>query len=173
MIAYQSNDEVVLRLKHPLGKLFIGPPEKTIGMLKEEFESKNPTVLFAIGDIVASNILRSNMHVHFIIIDYKSERHPVDPICLNNFKIVNVKNPAGMITTSAYDTLKEICSSLDATAIIVDGEEDLLTLPVIRFAPLGSFVVYGQPFVGIVLVTVTSRVKFEVEQLMNKMHALN
>jgi len=156
-----------------LGKLLIGPPEKTIGMLQEEFQRNNPIKLFVIGDIVASNILRSNMHAHFIIIDYKSERHPVDPVCLNNYKIINVKNPAGVITASAYDALKEMCSSSDATAIIVDGEEDLLTLPVIRFAPLGSFVVYGQPFVGIVLVTVTSKVKFEVEQLMDKMQIPN
>ena len=98
MISYQANEDVILRLKHPLGKLLIGSPEKTIGMLKEEIETRRPTKLFAIGDVVASNILRSGMHVDSVIIDYKSKRHPVEPVSLNNFKVVNVRNPAGYIT---------------------------------------------------------------------------
>ena len=59
--------------------------------------------------------------------------------------------------------MKDLCQRSDATAIIVEGEEDLLTLPVIKFAPLGALVVYGQPYVGMVLVMVTERTKVETE----------
>lgn len=38
--------------------------------------------------------------------------------------------------------------------MIVDGEEDLLTLVAMAVAPLGSFVIYGQPREGVVLVEV-------------------
>ena len=146
MIVYEANEDVVLRLKHPLGKLLIGAPEKTITLLREEIEHKNPTRLFAVGDIVASNIIKSGIYLDYIIIDSKSKRQQVDTICLNNFKVVKVDNPAGVITASAYKAVKETCQGTNATAIVVDGEEDLLALPVIKFAPLGAFVVYGQDF---------------------------
>lgn len=142
-------------------------------MLREEIEHKNPPKLFAVGDIVASNILKSGISVDYIIIDSKSKRQPVESICLNNFKVINVPNPAGVITASAYNAVKETCKETDATAIVVDGEEDLLALPVIKFAPLEAFVVYGQPYVGIVLVRVTERAKVEIELLMEKMQIGN
>ena len=40
--------------------------------------------------------------------------------------------------------------------IVVEGEEDLATLPAILYAPPGSVVVYGQPDEGSVLVKVNS-----------------
>ena len=42
---------------------------------------------------------------------------------------------------------------------MVDGEEDLLALVAVLYAPQNSFVVYGQPHCGIVFVKVTSRRK--------------
>ena len=53
--------------------------------------------------------------------------------------------------------------------IIVDGEEDLATLPAILYAPLGSAVVYGQPNEGSVLVDVTPEKKLHIEEFMKKM----
>lgn len=171
MIAYQANEAVLLRLKHPIGKLLIGPPEKTISMLREEIGRRRPIKLFAVGDVVTLNILRSGIQVDFVIVDFKSKRQPFEAISLENFKVVNVKNPAGVITTSAYEAVREICQASRPTAIVVEGEEDLLTLPVIKFAPLGSLIVYGQPYAGIVLVTVTEGVKLEAELLMKKMES--
>jgi uncharacterized protein (UPF0218 family) len=86
---------------------------------------------------------------------------------------VNIENPAGVITSIAYDHIRKICSKCNhgssPIAIVVDGEEDLLTLPVVKFAPLGSLVVYGQPCVGIVLVKITDQIKFEAELIMKRM----
>ena len=169
MIAYQINEDVKIRLKHPLGKLLIGPPEKTISLLQEEIKRKNPTKLFAIGDIVSLNALRNGIQTDFIIIDFKNRRQSTEPLRLDNFKILKVKNPAGVITAAAYEAVKSICQRSSPTAIVVDGEEDLLTLPVIMFAPLGSFVIYGQPYVGIVLVTVTEKTKLDTGLIMKKM----
>ncbi len=52
---------------------------------------------------------------------------------------------------------------------MVDGEEDLATLPAILYAPLGSAVVYGQPNEGSVLVMVTPEKKKQIENLMKQM----
>jgi uncharacterized protein (UPF0218 family) len=41
----------------------------------------------------------------------------------------------------------------------VEGEEDLLTLVAMAVAPLGSFVIYGQPGEGLVVVEVDDAAK--------------
>jgi len=43
--------------------------------------------------------------------------------------------------------------------VYVEGEEDLLTLPVIVLAPESTAVIYGQPMEGLVIVEVTSHKK--------------
>jgi len=53
--------------------------------------------------------------------------------------------------------------------IIVEGEEDLATLPAILYAPMGSAVVYGQPNEGSVLVDVTAEKKLHIEELIKRM----
>lgn len=175
MALYQVNDEVRTRLKHPLGRLIVGPPEKTIKALREVVEQERPTRLLTVGDVVASNILGGGMKVDFLVVDAKSKREPVKPLPLDGFEVVKVKNPAGVITREAYEAVRDACARLvrgaRAIAVVVDGEEDLLTLPVVRFAPLGSLVVYGQPHVGIVLIRVTDRTRLNLEQIMEKMTA--
>jgi uncharacterized protein (UPF0218 family) len=62
--------------------------------------------------------------------------------------------------------------------IEVSGEEDLLVLPVIESAPIGSVVYYGQPPVaawacgpaieGLVEVTITPEVKRHVTELLSR-----
>ncbi|MGA8855944.1 MAG: DUF359 domain-containing protein [Candidatus Bathyarchaeia archaeon] len=55
------------------------------------------------------------------------------------------------------------------SVVVVDGEEDLLTLPAILSSPDKSLVVYGQPSVGIVLVRVTPEKKKDVTKLVEEM----
>ncbi|MCJ7713870.1 GTP-dependent dephospho-CoA kinase family protein, partial [Candidatus Bathyarchaeota archaeon] len=53
--------------------------------------------------------------------------------------------------------------------IVIDGEEDLLTLIVILHAPKNAFVIYGQPNEGIVLIKVTEKRKEEVRSILKDM----
>jgi len=170
---YQVNEDTLVRLKHPLGRLIIGPPERNIQVLKEIVEREKPTKLIAIGDVVASNMMRNHIKVNCIVIDFKSKRQPFEHVSLENFEVINVKNPAGVITSAAYEAVKEACTKHiqgdSALAIVVEGEEDLLTLPVVKYAPLGALVVYGQPHVGIVVVKITERIRNYAELIMSKM----
>ena len=52
--------------------------------------------------------------------------------------------------------------------MIVKGEEDLLALPAILFAPLNSVVLYGQIDLGVVMVEVTEEKKKGVEEILKK-----
>jgi uncharacterized protein (UPF0218 family) len=165
-LSTEAIDRIALiRLKHPFGKLLIGPPEKTIEELKELIYHEKPRKIFAIGDVVASNMVRSGIQVNAIIIDFQTERRPAKHTVLDGFKIVKVKNTPRTVAVQACDVIKEVFQGSSPTAIIVDGEEDLLTLPAIESAPLESVIVYGQPHVGIVLVHINERTKNEARQL--------
>ena len=166
-LSADETDEVTrIRLKHPFGKLLIGPPKKTIKILKETIKRESPSKIMAIGDIVASNLIKNGIKVNLIIIDFKSERKSTTPPALNGFKIIEIKNTPGTINSAAYDVVSDAVAESSNTAIIVEGEEDLLTLPVIWFAPAKSMVVYGQPHVGLVFVLITDRIKHEAKWLL-------
>jgi len=51
---------------------------------------------------------------------------------------------------------------------VIDGEEDLLTLPAILLAPLSSLVLYGQWDRGAVMVEVTEEMKNQVKKLLER-----
>jgi len=53
--------------------------------------------------------------------------------------------------------------------ISVRGEEDLLTLAAVAYAPLKALVIYGQPDEGVVVVKVNRRVKSQVKKLIDEM----
>ena len=53
--------------------------------------------------------------------------------------------------------------------IVVDGEEDLLALPSILFAPINTHVLYGQPNAGLVIVSVTESLKVKVYDILIEM----
>ena len=66
-----------------------------------------------------------------------------------------MNNPQGTITQEAIFAIKEALERNEHTHIVVDGEEDLLTLIAVLYAPENAFVVYGQPYSGIVVVKVS------------------
>ena len=55
------------------------------------------------------------------------------------------------------------------TLIIVNGEEDLFTLPAILYAPVGTSVLYGQPDEGLVVVSVNNSLKTKVRNILIEM----
>lgn len=167
MLTHEADEIFLIRLKHPFGKLLTGSSERTINTLRDFIKREKPIKIFAVGDVVASNMIRSGIRVDSIIIDFKSERQPVELTFPDSFEVIRIKNPTGTITSAACEAVKKAVQRLSATAIVVEGEEDLLTLPAIRFAPLEALVVYGQPHVGIVLVPVTESIRKEAEQLLS------
>ncbi|OGK15709.1 hypothetical protein A2774_00490 [Candidatus Roizmanbacteria bacterium RIFCSPHIGHO2_01_FULL_39_12c] len=52
--------------------------------------------------------------------------------------------------------------------LVVRGEEDLLALSSILFAPLGAVVLYGQMDLGVVMVEVTEEKKWEVREILKR-----
>jgi uncharacterized protein (UPF0218 family) len=102
------------------------------------------------------------------IVDQKTLRINISDR-ISGLKELVVPNPAGEVTEEAYETLKQVLREETPTVIRVEGEEDLLTLPLILLAPIGSIIAYGQPHVGLVVIQVTLASRNEVKLLLDAM----
>ena len=150
-------------LKRPLGKLFTN-----MAAAVEHLQQLRPTMLIAVGDVVTVELLASGLRPDVVTADFKVMRAPVDDktrraIDAHEVRAVRVKNPAGTITQELYGAFESIRPPVK---IIVEGEEDLATLPAVLTAPIGSVVAYGQPNEGVVLIEVTEQKKHEFKKLL-------
>ena len=170
-IVYVLTPELSLKLKEPFGNLIQGTPEVTMGNLKKMVEKEKPSRIISVGDIVSQNLHKHNIHPQLTIIDNISLRTQKIPLETAAQKTVFVDNPQGTITQESIYAVKEALESNEHTHIVVKGEEDLVTLIAILYAPENAFVVYGQPYSGIVVVKVNSERKARAKDFLNAMKA--
>jgi len=104
-----------------------------------------------------------------LIVDNRVMRKKVKPIPVDVSRTLNIKNPPGTLTDEAWTVIEDALKQKQTTRVLVDGEEDLLTLVAVLCAPEKSLVVYGQPQVGIVAVKVTEQKKKLARRLVEEM----
>ncbi len=78
------------------------------------------------------------------------------------------RNEAGSISSEAVSTLRRALACHPPVILRVKGEEDLITLPLIAYAPIGSRILYGQPAEGIVDVRVNNKTRQKAKRLMRR-----
>jgi uncharacterized protein (UPF0218 family) len=158
----------LVRLKTPLGQLLPGTPTETMPKLKELVQHNKPSKVTTVGDIVSRETLAAGVQVSLRIVDQMTLRKRISPVEIKAERTYNVRNPAGVITREAWDTVKEALKDREAV-IFVDGEEDLLAIPAVLESPDNALVVYGQPSEGLVVVTASPEKKIEVRKIVDRM----
>lgn len=158
-------EEVRPLLKRPLGELF-----KTTEEAARHLRALRPSRLITVGDVVTAEFLKAGLRPDVAVVDFMVMRSSAGEeikriIDAHPVSVRRVKNPAGTLTSELREELEGATLPLK---IIVDGEEDLATLPAVLAAPVGSIVAYGQPGEGVVLVEVTEEKKKEFQELLNK-----
>lgn len=170
-IAYILTPELRIKLKAPFGSLIQGTPEETMDIMDDLVKKERPLKIVSIGDMVSRNLHKRNIHPQLTVIDNISQRYQAMPQEDVVEKTVYVNNPQGTITQEAIFAVKKALDENEHTHIVVDGEEDLLTLIAVLYAPENTFVVYGQPYSGIVVVKVTVEKKTQAQEFLNAMKA--
>ena len=179
------------KFSQPLGKLIVGTRKETIAKVIEEiktFKQKGFEIKsYLVGDIVTQDFL-TNLYlkndIKLCIIDEKTQRKRINLEFEEFFEsIIEFKNPPGGINEESFDVLEQIISSDKISVLkIIEGEEDLLVLPLISLLPLKELtkhlVFYGQPPItdskhpipeGIVIVDVNKRIQKTVEKFLKIM----
>jgi hypothetical protein len=128
-----------------------------------------------VGDICTIKIIEEIRVPNLMIIDYKTKRNidldeaQTKIIESINCHSVNVRNEAGTITDELINAIEKAIYSNKTTKIIVDGEEDLATLPAIKLCENGAKVIYGMPDKGMVVVDVNQQTKERTNRLLERM----
>jgi uncharacterized protein (UPF0218 family) len=168
-IAYSVTPELRVKLKEPYGTLIRGSFAETMDKLRDIVKKKNPPKLISVGDTVSRNLHANKMKPQLSITDNKCMRKKVKPRVFESNNVIRVRNPRGTITEEAIMAIRDAVKSNEHFHIIVDGEEDLLSLIAVLYAPEKSLVVYGQPYEGIVVVEVTPEKKTGAMEILKTM----
>jgi len=168
-VEYTLTPRLRVFLKEQFGTLIEGTVQETMTKLKETLPKEKPPRLISVGDVVSQNLHEFNINPQLTVIDYISLRDQRMPKQTPVEKTVYVSNPQGTITDEAISAIKAALETNEHTHIVVEGEEDLLTLIAVLYAPENSFIVYGQPHLGIVVVKASLEKKAQVKQFLNEM----
>lgn len=170
-VVYKVTPQLRTKFKEPFGTLIQGTFEETMAKMKQLVEEEKPPVIVSVGDVVSRNLHEHNIHPQLTVIDNKFLRNKPSPEISEVERTVHVVNPQGTITQEAISAIREALEKRVHTHVVVDGEEDLLVLVAVLYAPQNSFVVYGQPYSGVVVVKVSSEKKAQAQGFLNEMKA--
>lgn len=182
------------KFAEPLGELISGSRQDTIPKVVEKIkgiaEKFDKVHFYIVGDIVTQDFLANSYLKTFIqvcIIDEKTQREHIQIDAGDFFEdSVELANPAGTIDQKSWSIIEEIINCDKRTLItIIEGEEDLLVLPLVMKLPLkkseANYVFYGQPPItdanrkipeGIVMTRVDENVQSIVEKLLGIMEKI-
>jgi|Deesub1362B_J571_1020462.scaffolds.fasta_scaffold00118_48 hypothetical protein len=176
--AIKLPDSLRAYLAEPHGRLYQGTGKDTVEKI-EELGNFHPLV--CVGDLVTYYVLKSGFLPELVVIDFKTVRDRISPEMvefmresLSRYNILRVKNPPAHITLDLVESLINAVDSIgkERTCIVVDGEEDLATIPLVYLLPHNSLLLYGQPGEGIVAVVVGAEKKNIILDILKKMEVL-
>ena len=183
-------DNLRPELKKPLGRVLVG--DEIIRSIRSHLAKQGETLIITVGDVATKTLLDAGVTPSLAIIDGKVGRKPYSEAlkCLTRSHLgkqgetfIKLQSGPGYISDEALEAIRGSFTKTKAMVIIVDGEEDLLALPVIAYAPVGARVYYGQPPLrpstkardfegqargGLVEVVVTSEKKQEAVALLGR-----
>jgi uncharacterized protein (UPF0218 family) len=152
-------------LKKPFGTLVLErdiTKERILSMLA------NAKKIITVGDASTERLITFGITPDIAVIDGLERRSRRDQRIRHLSKEMSCTNPAGMISKEAIHVLEIALKTPPPVTVKVQGEEDLLALPLFIMAPKGSAVLYGQPLQGIVLVNITDEKKNQAKDIMDK-----
>ena len=159
-------DSLREQLKTPLGLLLpIGQDNKDN---VQKYISDDSYVI-TVGDRTTEKMIDYEIIPSLQIIDGFEKRQKREFPKLGNESELTIDNPAAEITLQSIEIIKKAFDMAPPIRIIVNGEEDLLVLPVCLHAPKNSVVLYGQPNKGLVLVEITTEIRNKAQTLLDMM----
>lgn len=156
------------QLKSPLGILL---PEKRVTKENVLKYVSSVSYIITVGDATTERMLNFGFIPSLQIIDSYEKRSKRDPPSATKVETsISCDNPAGEISQNSIDVVKNSFKLKPPVRIIVNGEEDLLVIPVCLYAPDNSVVMYGQPNEGLVIVLIDPKIRKKTQLILDSMN---
>jgi hypothetical protein len=158
-------------LRMPLAKPIFINNERDTALEAISILNKAKMLTIGVGDIVNKTLIDAGFTPDIQIIDFRTRRTVIQPD-LNRKNYPHFPNKPGTLVRATIIELNSFIQKFlrtkNKSTMIIDGEEDLLTLPAILLAPLNSYIVYGQFDQGIVVLAITEDLKEKVSKIVNQ-----
>jgi uncharacterized protein (UPF0218 family) len=154
------------QMKVPLGILL---PENQTQKNEIQKHLTDNSYIITVGDRTTEKMINFDLIPSLQIIDGQEKREKREPPKLENATELTVDNPAAQITSQSISVIKKAFTMQSPVRIFVNGEEDLLVLPVCVNAPENAVVLYGQPHEGLVIVKITTEIRNKAQSLLDLM----
>jgi uncharacterized protein (UPF0218 family) len=163
MMPINENDARLL--KQPFGTLV---PDKQVTKQKIASMLKGIKQVIAVGDATTERLVSFGITPDIAVIDGRERRSKRS--CPANYSANELRctNPAGVISKEALQVLQDALKTPPPVRVLVDGEEDMLALPLFAMTPEGAAVLYGQPLEGLVVVKITHEKQKQAKDLMDR-----
>lgn len=178
-----SSGEVAI--KHDFMQATLHLPEKLRERLQKPFgkiidsavlTDLSTKRIIAVGDVTTRVLHEKGIHQELSFVDFVIQRQQKE----NSLRqlgfdgtevIIHAKNPPGTLTPFVWSAIQEaweILQTKKEVVVVIDGEEDLVVLPLLLLAPFGWTICYGQPYEGMVMVPVNHETKKEAMHLLTE-----
>jgi uncharacterized protein (UPF0218 family) len=164
--AYKLPESLRPRLAKPLGRFFAAGEVE--GAEFRGLVTKSHFVV-TVGDRVTETVGAMGRTPDIQVVDGKENRKGREPPDVPYARLIEVANPAGGLTEEAIDGIRAAFEGKKPARVLVDGEEDLMAIPVIALAPVSAVVFYGQPGEGIVAVQADAKSKSRNRAILSEM----
>lgn len=172
-------EEQLKILKKPFGDLIKNEhvTKENIIEILDKLNSGSHINVITVGDATTEKILSYGIFPKLAIIDGVERR--IKRSELKNLKIKKAYskdkkikiykciNKQGTISLQAYNIIKTVIKNNETAILCIEGEEDLLALPVFVLALNNSLILYGQPLEGLVVVKIDNNLKKKAQNLLD------
>ena len=154
------------QFKNPLGILI---PD--IDATKQNIQKylDDDSFIITVGDRTTQKMIEFDLIPSLMIVDGQEKRSKRQAPQFDSATQITVDNPAAEITLQSIDVIKKALTMNPPVRILVNGEEDLLVLPVCIHAPENSVIMYGQPNEGLVVVKISTEIRNKAQRLVELM----
>jgi uncharacterized protein (UPF0218 family) len=152
-------------LKRPFGTLI---SDKHVTRQKIAEILKGTKKVITVGDATTERLVSYGIIPDIAVIDGRERRSLRSYPDNYQARQIRCTNPTGTISKQAVTALQKALKKPHPVRVLVEGEEDMLALPLFEIAPEGSAVLYGQPLEGMVVVRITVAKKKRAKDLMER-----
>lgn len=128
----------------PIGIAIAREAPESIMRVRDEY---GEVFLITVGDVVTMNVIRYWRTPNVAFMDLRTRRERSIKALREPFNIiVNIKNEPATLSVKNIEVIRKAILEAQLghhVLILVDGEEDLLSIPSILLAPRNSLVLYG------------------------------